>query len=135
VNLDNHHKDPNNADMVLSSKMIIEDFEGFETIARELKCDLKKGIEPHTIKDRINDFGPNAFQPPHIKSIWELVKENFDDAINQILFVAAVVSIVIGIIQHGFPDGMLEGTSILIALLIIIVVNSGNNYVSERRLA
>jgi len=49
--------------------------------------------------------------------------------------VAAVVSIVIGIIQHGFPDGMLEGTSILIALLIIIVVNSGNNYVSERRLA
>jgi Ca2+ transporting ATPase len=80
-------------------------------------------------------FGPNAFQPPHIKSIWELVKENFDDRINQILFVAAVVSIIIGIIQHGFPDGMLEGTSILIALLIIIVVNSGNNYVSERRLA
>lgn len=30
---------------------------------------------------------------------------------------------------------MLEGTSILIALTIIIVVNSGNNYISERRLA
>jgi Ca2+-transporting ATPase len=48
---------------------------------------------------------------------------------------AAVVSIIIGIIQHGFPDGMLEGTSILIALTIIICVNSGNNYISERRLA
>jgi hypothetical protein len=30
---------------------------------------------------------------------------------------------------------MLEGTSIMIALCIIIVVGSGNNYASERRLA
>jgi Ca2+-transporting ATPase len=30
---------------------------------------------------------------------------------------------------------MLEGTSILIALFIIIAVNSGNNYFSEKRLA
>jgi P-type Ca2+ transporter type 2B len=30
---------------------------------------------------------------------------------------------------------MIEGTSILIALCIIIVVNSGNNYLSEMRLA
>jgi|688.fasta_scaffold943594_2 magnesium-transporting ATPase (P-type) len=30
---------------------------------------------------------------------------------------------------------MLEGTSILIALFIIIIVNSTNNYISEKRLA
>ena len=61
--------------------------------------------------------------------------ENFDDTINKILFMASIVSVIIGIIQHGFPDGMLEGTSILIALFIIIVVNSGNNWISEKRLA
>lgn len=33
------------------------------------------------------------------------------------------------------PDGLIEGTSILIALTIIIVVGSGNNYISEKRLA
>jgi len=135
VILDNHHKDPNNANMVLSSQMIIEKFGGIEAIARELKTDLKKGIEPNTIKDRINDYGPNKFTPPHIKGIWELIMENFDDAINKILLAAAIVSIVIGLIQHGWPEGMIEGTSIMIALLIIIVVNSGNNYLSERRLA
>jgi hypothetical protein len=43
-----------------------------------------------------------------------------------------VVSIVIGVIREGFPQGMIEGTSILIALVIIIVVNSANNYASER---
>jgi len=61
--------------------------------------------------------------------------ENFEDTINQILCGAAVVSMIIGLIQHPFPDGMIEGTSILIALCIIIVVNSGNNWISERRLA
>lgn len=61
--------------------------------------------------------------------------ENFEDKINQILLVAAIVSIIIGLIQHGWPEGMLEGTSIMIALCIIIVVSSGNNYASERRLA
>jgi len=65
----------------------------------------------------------------------ELIMDNFEDTINKILFGAAIVSVVIGIIQEGFPDGMIEGTSILISLMIIIVVNSGNNWVSERRLA
>jgi Ca2+ transporting ATPase len=65
----------------------------------------------------------------------ELIAENFDDTINQILFGAALVSILIGLVKEGFPEGMIEGTSILISLTIIIVVNSGNNWVSERRLA
>ena len=80
-------------------------------------------------------FGPNSFPPPKIKTLWELIMENFDDQINRILLAAALVSIVIGLIQHGWPKGMLEGTSIMIALCIIIIVSSGNNYASERRLA
>jgi len=65
----------------------------------------------------------------------ELILENFEDKINQILCAAAVASIIIGLIQHPFPEGLIEGTSILIALNIIIIVNSGNNYLSEKRLA
>lgn len=61
--------------------------------------------------------------------------ENFDDRINQILAVAALISLVIGVIQEGFPQGLIEGASIIIALTIIIVVGSGNNYISEKRLS
>jgi len=61
--------------------------------------------------------------------------ENFEDEINRILLGASVVSLIIGGIQHGFPEGLLEGVSIMIALCIIIVVGSGNNYASEKRLA
>jgi len=41
--------------------MIVEDFGGIDTLAKDLKCDLKKGIQPDTMKDRINDYGPNKF--------------------------------------------------------------------------
>ena len=61
--------------------------------------------------------------------------ENFDDPINVILLIAAIASVVIGMIKSGYPDGLIEGTSIMIALLIIIVVNSSNNWISQKRLA
>jgi magnesium-transporting ATPase (P-type) len=61
--------------------------------------------------------------------------ENFEDKINQILLGAAAVSIVIGLVKEGFPDGLTEGLSICLALVIIITVSSANNYSSERQLA
>lgn len=61
--------------------------------------------------------------------------ENFDDPINCILLGAAIVSIIIGLIKNGFPSGLIDGLSIIIALGIICVVNSANNWISERRLA
>ena len=91
--------------------------------------------QTHLSKLVLFSYGKNFFPPPKIKSIMELILENFEDKINQILCAAAVVSIIIGLIQHPFPEGLIEGTSILIALNIIIFVNSGNNYMSEKRLA
>jgi len=60
--------------------------------------------------------------------------ENFEDRINQILLLAAIVSIIIGCIKEGFPEGLVDGVSIMLALTIISVVNSVNNYISERKL-
>ena len=80
-------------------------------------------------------YGTNAFPPPKIKTLVELILENFNDPINVILCGAAVVSIIIGLIREGFPEGLTEGLSIMIALVIIFVVNSGNNYMSEKQLA
>lgn len=61
--------------------------------------------------------------------------ENFEDRINQILLGAAVVSIAIGLYREGSLYGLIEGTSIAIALVIIVSVTSVNNYFSEKRLA
>jgi magnesium-transporting ATPase (P-type) len=53
--------------------------------------------------------------------------DNFDDRINQILLLAAAVSIFIGVIREGI-EGLTDGLSILVALFIIIFVNSANDY-------
>lgn len=112
---------------------------GFQAgIAEKLQTNLTTGINSFnedTKRRRQAVFGPNTFPPPRIKTLWELIMENFDDPINRILLAAALVSIVIGLLQHGWPEGMLEGVSIMLALCIIITVSSGNNYASERRLA
>jgi len=135
--LDNHYKEETGSGIVISSRLIMENFGGPNGIASGLFTNLKTGIEasPQDIMDRINIYNKNSFPPPKIKTILELIMENFEDPINKVLCFAAMVSLLIGYIQHGFPAGMLEGTSILVALIIIIVVSSGNNYLSERKLA
>lgn len=60
--------------------------------------------------------------------------ENFGDRINQLLIVAAIISIIIGLFREGVK-GLIEGASILFALVIIITVSSANNYMSELKLA
>lgn len=121
-------------DRKLGAKLLIE-AGGYEGIAELIKTDLSTGISPSTIEERKSVFGKNSFPPLKIKTLWMLVMENFKDTINIILLVAAIVSLAIGILKNGFPDGLINGASILVALTIIIVVGSGNNYISELRLA
>ena len=80
-------------------------------------------------------FGRNEDPEVKIRGLCELIMENFEDKINQILLVAAIVSVIIGLIKEGFPDGLVDGISIAFALIIITVVSSANNYISERKLA
>lgn len=46
---------------------------------------------------------------------------------------AAVVSLVIGIATSGLKDGWIEGFSILMAVVLVVVVASFNNYVKEQQ--
>ena len=118
-----------------SCDLIMNTFGGIEKILDGLETNATTGIDPSTVAHRKACHGTNAFPPPKIKSLCELILDNFNDPINVILCGAAVVSIIIGYIREGFPEGLTEGLSIMIALVIIFVVNSGNNYISERQLA
>jgi magnesium-transporting ATPase (P-type) len=79
-------------------------------------------------------YGENFFPPPRIKSLGEIVCANFEDFINRVLLGACIVSLIIGNIKEHFPEGCIEGTSIAIALTIIIVVGSSNEYSASQRL-
>jgi magnesium-transporting ATPase (P-type) len=138
-NLDNHYREEKGShpNRIISAKMIVEDFGGPAAICRSLHTNPRSGLSDNQaeMEERIRVYGRNAFAPPKIKTIWELIMENFDDPINVILLVAGIVSMAINLIQEGWPQGIIEGLSIITSLLIIVCVNSGNNWVSERRLA
>ena len=51
----------------------------------------------------------------------------------KILCLAAIVSLTLGIAMEGIAEGWIEGFSILLAVIIITVVASGNNYVKEQQ--
>jgi Ca2+ transporting ATPase len=51
----------------------------------------------------------------------------------RVLCLAAVISLVLGIATEGIEHGWYEGTSILVAILIIVTVTSGNNYIKEQQ--
>lgn len=59
--------------------------------------------------------------------------ENFEDEMLVILCWSAVVSLILGIATEGLAEGWLEGASILIAVVLIISVTSGNNYIKEQQ--
>lgn len=51
----------------------------------------------------------------------------------QLLLLAAFVSLVIGIINDGFKNGWIEGSSIFLAVFIITAVTASNNYAKEKQ--
>jgi len=51
----------------------------------------------------------------------------------QIISVAAIVSLVIGILKDGIKTGWIEGLSIIIAVVLIVIVTAGNNYMKEKQ--
>jgi len=85
------------------------------------------------MKHRKEKYGENKKRPPKIRSLCELILENFEDRILQILIIAASVSLVIGIWKEGWESGWIEGSSIYLAIIIIVSVTSGNNYIKEKQ--
>ena len=66
-----------------------------------------------------------------MKTVLEMIGETFEDTILQILIAAAIVSTVVGVIKDGMM-GLVEGGSILLAIVIIVGITTGNNYKKER---
>jgi Ca2+ transporting ATPase len=66
-------------------------------------------------------------------TFFEFVKNTFEDPMLRVLCLAAVVSLVLGISTDGIQDGWLEGTSILVAICLIVSVTSINNYLKEQQ--
>lgn len=112
---------------------LVKEIGGVEALARGLQTNLVIGIEggQADLKRRQEKFGDNRRIPREIKSLWEIFVENFEDFILKVLIAAAAVSLILGIINEGLARGWIEGVSIFIAIAIILIVNTSQNYLRE----
>ena len=103
---------------------------GIGGLCQMLFTDRSKGIDIATIETRRSIFGANELPLSPRKSFWELFVETFDDATLQILIVAALVSLAIGMYDDP-TTGYVEGCAILAAVLIVSIVTAMNDYQKE----
>lgn len=120
----------NHAQASSGNREALRSLGGAPGVAKLLETDAERGIELGTIQTRQDVFGENAVPSIPRKTFWELFLATFEDATLQILIVAAVVSLVIGLWEDP-TAGYVEGCAILAAVLIVSVVTAANDYQKE----
>ena len=98
-------------------------------------CDMlltspTKGIDPSTQDLREKHFGKNQPYTRERHSILSIIWDALQDTVLQILILAAIISLVIGVIQDP-ESGWTEGLAILVAVFIVLTVTATNDYTKD----
>lgn len=64
---------------------------------KELNTDLKKGLSKKDAEERLAKYGENALTKEEDTTLWERIKEAFEDLLVRILLLAATISFIIAI--------------------------------------
>ena len=121
----------------------------FEGLARKLRTNLTTGLETNNVADheiRIAQFGKNEIPPKPAKSFVLLMWEAVQDTTLIILIICAIFSLVLALIFHSdvvldeeFAASKepnvewIEGVAILIAVLVVVLVTSFNDWSKEKQ--
>ncbi|KAJ4462325.1 ion-transporting P-type ATPase [Paratrimastix pyriformis] len=114
------------------------DFDGIQGVTAILKS-AHTGLrcDKRDLDFRRHYFGPNKFDAPPSSSFLRLFLEAFTDKTIIILCVSAIISIILSEVfpshEIGDPPGWIEGTAILISVVIVTITSSMNNWTQERQ--
>jgi magnesium-transporting ATPase (P-type) len=108
---------------------------GSKIICQKLETTLKSGIQdtPESKARRVAKFGTNELVEPPAKTLWMIFVGCFEDLTLQILCVAAVVSLIIGISTEGLAKGWIEGAAIMVAVIIVVTITTVNDYTQAQQ--
>lgn len=68
-----------------------------EQVLVDLGTNLKSGLSQKEAEARIEKYGYNQLEKEEEVSLWERIKESFDDLLVKILLLAAIVSFIIAV--------------------------------------
>ena len=107
---------------------------GIEELLNKLDTDKKNGIS--SIENREEYFGSNKIFIKPIPSFCSFVEEALSDKMIIILIISSIIEIIISmfnIYMNGEENNMdwLDGVSIIIAIIVVVMVGSVTNYKKE----
>lgn len=110
-------------------------FEGVDGLLKSLKTNGLKGLSSKDVPKHLDYYGRNKVEPRPPKSFCRLFFETFKDVTIIILLIASIVSIIVGSIPSLSEEeyGWIDGVAILVAVMIVALVSSINEFSKEKQ--
>lgn len=107
-------------------------------VLKILDSNEKSGLSNFEANKRLNEYGPNELAKKEKESIWEKIKEQFEDLLVRLLLLAAVISFVVAQFEktqeeHAVPSWV-EPLVIFSILVLNAVVGIYQDYDAEKAL-
>ena len=90
-------------------------------VEKVLESNIAKGLTSQEAERRLEKYGTNELEQEEKESLWEKIKEQFDDYLVKILLVAAVISLIIAL-----TDDKEEGISAYVEPFVILAILIAN---------
>ncbi|PSN62507.1 calcium-translocating P-type ATPase [Corynespora cassiicola Philippines] len=115
-----------------------------EAVSAQPSTESKPSNQPPSgqpFQDRIRVYGRNVLPPKKATPLWRLVWNAYNDKVLILLTIAAVISLALGLyetfgVDHppGSPQPVdwVEGVAIVVAIVIVVVVGSLNDWQKEK---
>ncbi len=87
-----------------------------------------QGLTTEQVEINRKKYGLNILNPPQKNPWWQLFLEKFEDPVIQILAIAAVIAIAVGIVENNY----LEGIGIIVAILLATTLAFINEYQADK---
>ena len=89
-----------------------------------LKVNIHTGLNENEVSTMRNIFGTNVFPEAPSQSFLQLLYESLCDTTLIVLMIAAIVSIILGVIIEDPKVGWIEGFAIMIAVFLVSIISS-----------
>jgi magnesium-transporting ATPase (P-type) len=83
-----------------------------EDVVKGLSTSLERGLTQTEAEKRLKEYGQNQLEKEEEESLWDKIKESFEDLLVRILLLAAVISFIIALVgkYYSLLPKSTEGT-------------------------
>lgn len=103
-----------------------------EEFIKGMDVNPKKGLTPEQVQERQERYGPNQLRESKKKTVFMMFLDQFKDFLVIILIIAAMVSLIVGIIEG---EGLIDGIIIIAIVLLNAVLGVNQEQKANNALA